>query len=418
MAKKRLFPLNLLVVFVSVLLAVFLCEWILRVLGYPATLQPQTAHPAGYREVRERVEFTQEFRTNSQGLRYREIPFEKKPDDRRIFVAGDSFTEGWGVDEDRRFTDLLEKRFGGPAGGVLFINGGLAGGGLVQYGRIFFDKGVRYRPDGLLVCIYANDVSTAPDLAGDVDAPRDAGPAWTERWIRRAWPRIHTLFKTRQARDTYRRRTTTTDFVRDVSHEAIRRGIPQKRIDAWRESLPPELVAATNQGKFNGSILSYGLLYPNYWVDSIDIFTATAREKWHNVTYVLSDMINHTRKIGVETAFVFIPCYFLYDPATHDPSNPWVRSGTVVKARWLEETTQVQKRLETWAGKANVPFLDLTPAFREAARHTQDLNWPLDGHWTASGHEVAADAIGAWLESGKAFSFIGPSNAERGDGSR
>jgi lysophospholipase L1-like esterase len=406
MAKKKLLPANLLVVLVTLAIAVFLCEWVLRLLGYPATMSPQTAHPAGFHEIRKRIEFTQDFRTNSQGLRYREISFEKEPNHHRVFVVGDSFTEGWGVDEGQRFTDLLEKKFDAPDDGVLFINGGLAGGGLVQYGRLFLDKGVKYHPDGLLICIYANDVSTAPDLTGEIDASRSTAPGRIERWVHRLWPRIHTRFKMLEARREYRQRTSTTDFIRDITAEAIRRGIPQKRIDTWRESLPTDLVEAINQGRFNGSILSYGLLYPNYWVDSIDIFSTTATEKWRSVMYVLSEMIDQSRKINVEVAVVFIPCVFLYDPTSHEQSDPWVRSGTIVKARWLEETTQVQRRFEAWSKSAKVPFLDLTPTFREAIRYESNLNWKLDGHWTAAGHQVAAEAIEAWLSSGKVFSFI------------
>ncbi len=409
MAKRTLLPLNLLVVLLSVLVAVFACEWVLRLLGFPTAMSPQTAHPAGFHEIREWTEFTQEFRTNSQGLRYRDIPLEKEPNRRRVFVVGDSFTEGLGVDEGERFTDLLERKFDAPDDGALFINGGLSGGGLVQYGRLFFDKGVKYHPDGLLICLYANDVSTAPDLTGETDAPRSAEPDRIGRWVRRAWPRLHTWVKTLEARREHRRRTTTKDFVRDVTAEAVRRGIPQKRIDAWRASLPTDLVDAINQGKFNGSILSNGLLYPNYWADAIDIFSSTAGEKWRSVMHVLSETIDQCRKINVEVAVVFIPCVFLYDPTSHEASNPWIKTGTVVRARWLEETTQVQGRLEAWGRSANVPFLDLTPTFREAVRQKDDLNWKLDGHWTASGHEVAAEEIGSWLYSGQAFSFIGSS---------
>jgi hypothetical protein len=36
------------------------------------------------------------------------------------------------------------------------------------------------------------------------------------------------------------------------------------------------------------------------------------------------------------------------------------------------------------------------------------VNWPLDGHWAATGREVTAEAIGTWLSNGQAFSFIGP----------
>ena len=406
MTKKRLVPINLLIVLVTLAAALFLCEWVLKLRGFPTALSPQTSHPANFHETRERLEFRFDFRTNSQGLRYGEIPLEKELNSRRVFVVGDSFTEGWGVEASQRFTDLLERRFDAAPRRVLFINGGLSGGGIVQYGRLFFHKGVKYHPDALLVCLYANDLSGTPDTAGEGQKREAVRPPPT-RLIHTLWPRLDTLVATLKARRDYKERTTTSDFVRDVTTEAARRGISQKRIDGWRESLPQELVDAINAGKFNGSVLSYGLLYPAYWTDSIDVNSTTARVKWTNMAQVLSEMADGAKEKNVEMAVVFIPAPFLYDPRTHEASNPWVRSGTVIKKGWLDEETRIQKRLRSWSESAKVPFLDLTPVFREAVLENRDLNWKLDGHWTSAGHEVAAEAIAEWLSDGQVFSFVG-----------
>ena len=56
------------------------------------------------------AEFEYQFRTNSLGFRDKERPLKKPKNNYRIFVTGDSFTEGNGVDEESRFTNLLEKK--------------------------------------------------------------------------------------------------------------------------------------------------------------------------------------------------------------------------------------------------------------------------------------------------------------------
>jgi len=400
---------NSLVCVISIVVAISIAEGVLRLLSYPKERPLQTSHPSDFQETRENVEFLYDFSTNSQGLRYREVPLEKAPDSRRIFVVGDSFTEGQGVRMGERFTDILEDSFSRPDRPVLFINGGLSGTDPIQYGRLFFDKGLKYHPDALLVCIFANDLAGMPDIAPTRrpattrNKDRLLGPA------RSAWPRVFTAVATMRARRELGHRTATSDFVADVSREAERRAIPQKRIAAWKHSLPDDLVAAVNRGAFTGSILSNGLLYPEYWTDSIDVFSTTAQTKWVIMTKVLSEIVDQARNDGVEVAFVFVPSYFQYDPESHEASNPTVRAGTLVKRRWLSEETQIEKRLASWTKQSNVPFLDLTPTFRRAIEHEHDLNWKLDGHWTPKGHRVAAQAMMEWLSSGRAFSFIGSS---------
>ena len=404
--KIRSVAVDIVLALVSVVAALYLCELVLALRGAPKRLAPQTSHPANYYEIRDKLEFRFEFRTNSQGLRYPEIPLEKEPGTRRVFVVGDSFTEGWGVEAPERFTDLLERRFGDAKSRVLFINGGLSGGGVVQYGRLAFDKGVKYHPDALMICLFANDLAGTPDTAGE-NGRRGTTGSPAGRVFHTLWPRIDTSIATIRARRDYKKRTTTTDFVGDVTREAVHRGIPGRRIEAWEESLPAELVDAVNAGRFNASVLSRGLLYPDYWSDSIDLASTTARVKWTNMTQVLSEMVDLARKRGIETAVVFIPAPVLYDARTHEPSDPWVRTGTVVQRRWLDEDTRIQQKLRSWCAAAEVPFLDLTPVFREAIRGNGRLNYPLDGHWTSEGHAVAAGAIAEWLSAGKVYSFAG-----------
>src|SRR5690606_30202347 len=50
--------------------------------------------------------------------------------------------------------------------------------------------------------------------------------------------------------------------------------------------------------------------------------------------------------------------------------------------------------VERAAQVAGAVFVDLTPSLRAAARaSSKPLYYPLDGHWTAEGHAVAAEAL-------------------------
>jgi len=201
-------------------------------------------------------------------------------------------------------------------------------------------------------------------------------------------------------------KTRTSDFISTISREAQKRNIPQKRITAWQASIPQELVAVVNQGRYMGSYLSAGLLRPKSWVDSIDISSDLAQKKWQNMTLLLSKVLAKAEPNGVETAIVLIPSPFMYDPGQHNEKNPSIVSGCEIDKKWLAEDTMIQQRLRSWTAEKDVPFLDLTPIFRKAIQSSKNLNYELDPHWSILGHQIAAGAIAAWLVDQEVFSFI------------
>jgi hypothetical protein len=150
-----------------------LADRTLQFLGFPAEMSVQIAHPRNYVEARTNVEFSYEFKTNSQGLRYREIPLEKDSESNiRFAVVGDSYTEGIGLEVEQRFTNLLEQKLSTDRREVNFINCGLTGTGPLAFGRILFGVCAKYHPDAVLIVLFANDVSdTKPTDRLDVFDP-------------------------------------------------------------------------------------------------------------------------------------------------------------------------------------------------------------------------------------------------------
>jgi len=82
-----------------------------------------------------------------------------------------------------------------------------------------------------------------------------------------------------------------SDLVKQVTEEALRRGyISDEEIAAWVESLPDDLVVASDQRLFNGYIMASGLLNPTYWSDSLNIDTPDAEAKYVSVVTLLRSM--------------------------------------------------------------------------------------------------------------------------------
>ena len=72
----------------SLVVCLFLGEWVLGRLGYPTEAPVRAAHPTSFVETRESIEFRYQFATNSGGLRYPEIPRERPPSTHRVLALG------------------------------------------------------------------------------------------------------------------------------------------------------------------------------------------------------------------------------------------------------------------------------------------------------------------------------------------
>lgn len=391
----------------------FLLDRGLGVLGYPSMTPRRIAHPPNFVEVRSNIEFEYHFETNAYGLRYREIPPKKPEDTFRVFVVGDSFTEGVGVEADAAFPSVLERIFWQDGIAVNFINGGLGGTGPLQYARVFSGVGLKYEPDGLLICIYQNDLSNMRESIDSTDLWLFE-PALHGSFLKMLFyaisPRIYTMLK-KVRYDFERSRDNGRDqpgFVAGVSEWARDLGIPDDRIAEWESTVPRDLVTAVNEGKFNGAILSYGLTRPYYFTDALDIATPRAERKWQSMLVSLEEMTAVAAQNGVEVGLVYIPSQFQYDADSYRPTSPWLISGVVIRREWLLGQSEIQKRLYRWSTDKDIPLLDLTDTFRQATldKPPLSLNWRLDGHWSPLGHEVAADAIHEWLKAHQVFSFL------------
>jgi lysophospholipase L1-like esterase len=373
----------------------------LALAGYPTNYIPQLTHPAHYSSTVQNLEFTYQFHTNGQGLRYGEVPLEKAASTTRFVVVGDSFTEGVGVEAHQAFSSLLEQQLSTAARPVEFINCGLAATGPMHYARILFHVCLNYEPDAVLIALYANDVvETVPSAEpSHIDAINVK--TGFNRILHAAWPRFYTIVETvlvQQAAGTSPQTSHKIDLIATVEHEARRRGLSETAINDWAHSLPPELVTAVNRGEFNGQLLSAGLLRPDYWTTSLDVTGEEADVQYQVMRSILDEMITRLRARKLPVGVIFIPSAFQYSP---DYGQVWRQTGTQTQPEWASTETEVERRLRLWAQHRQLPFLNLTPHYRAVVEASPDmeLHYPLDGHWTPQGHMVAANQIAKWLKT-------------------
>ncbi len=388
--------INACLLVVSGLVAVALVELALKLAGFPTERGIQTTHPPNFRETRRHLEYEYEFVTNSLGLRNAEISRDKPEGTTRILLAGDSFVEGIGVNEDSTISSLIQEELSGSAH-LEVINGGLQGTGVLEHGRLVQQVGYELGLDGILFFVFDNDVSDArlsqrpEDMTRSDPGERSGIKVAAHQFLPRtytasslAWTRLRAL-------------SNQNDVIDTIILEARSRGIAESRIDEWRTNVLPQYGGALTNGTIAAAMFSLSLISPQYWSGSIDLDSPGMEEKFAKMTELLSASIADARSRGIEVGVVYIPSKFQYDPRAHSASEPWVLAGADIRSRWLSSKTPIRERLEKWASRIGVAYLDLTPYYREATTSGERLTWELDEHFNTKGNEYTAGVIADWL---------------------
>jgi hypothetical protein len=158
--------INLSLIIISVLFALFLSEIALRLMGFnPLYVSPERdrfwkydsllgwAHEPGQEGIFETPQFRTAVRINENGLRDQEHTYERQNDNERILVLGDSFAWGYGVEESERFSQLLEKSLDVEA-----INAGVSGYSTDQELLWYRNEGIKYETDLVILVFAGNDL--------------------------------------------------------------------------------------------------------------------------------------------------------------------------------------------------------------------------------------------------------------------
>lgn len=97
---------------------------------------------------------------NSDGLRDEEYPVQRS-DAYRVIFLGDSLTFGWGVKQEETFHHLLEERLG-ETSPTEILNFGTGNYNTEQEVELFLEKGLKYRPDKVVLFYFINDAEVTP----------------------------------------------------------------------------------------------------------------------------------------------------------------------------------------------------------------------------------------------------------------
>lgn len=279
--------------------------------------------------------------TNSLGLRgQKEYPVSKKADSIRVYAIGDSFTFGFGVEDNESFPAQLQQ----IKPKLEVFNLGIPGYGIDQMALLLEEFGFSYKPDIVLITIYPEDFWRA------TRAFNDAG-------FGKPYFRIQ------------------VDGTLALQH------IPVPKDKSFSTVQFPEFLERSQVDKLLSksaivrlSKKAWGLFLKKMnWIDP------DSSDEWRLGQLILKRMIATIHENDS------LPIIILAPPL-----------------RWITGTTEpIRESLSRFCKREDIPFVDLTSVFKEVSQ-TESIDFyyiPNDHHWTAKGNTKVAETILPYIET-------------------
>jgi hypothetical protein len=281
--------------------------------------------------------FSVEYRTNSYGARDSER--NRRSMEPRTIVLGDSFVEGFGLSDEQRLSNILERRTGRE-----HLNFGSGGNfSPLQYFLVYKSMAQEFDHDLVVVGVLPDNDFHEMDLT----------------WGRKHLAGRYRPYYAKDLSIVYegRLRTNTSETTWD-------------HVEAFLRAY----LASYHVGQYLNSLAYWHSLTPYSGYNDYDDVDLTRLKK------ALSDLGETATARGSKVAVFLIPRLIDFERLQATGSN---RLGPA---------------MEQWGQQAQIPIKDLLP---EMARRSQgdyrSYFLPCDGHWSKRGNEVAAEIVGGWL---------------------
>jgi GDSL-like lipase/acylhydrolase family protein len=320
-----------------------------------------------------RREYSVEVAINHLGLRDRERDYAAPAGVCRILALGDSFVEGYTVPLAQTVGQVLEASLRRGGRRVDVLNAGTSGYSTDQEYLFYVAEGVRFSPHIILLFFYYNDV-----LYNDRDhfgkqpkpvfADHDGRLELTVQPVPPPPPVGH------ERRPLLHRGSALLEWL----HDRLFYGAPRAEEALARLSLWEPIAKARAPMEIRVYDRRPPAELDAAWTKTADLLGALARE-----------VTAHEAQLLV----VYVPNRFEVD------AHAWELTRIVYDVDdTVWDRRAVGRRLLRIGAVRGFPVLDLTETLRREVRWWSGPYFDYDGHWNATGHRAAANAVREFLE--------------------
>ncbi len=312
--------------------------------------------------------FSTTFQTNSRGLRDKEYKLNKPDGVKRIVVLGDSFTWGYGVNDDEIYTERLESKL--PDTEV--INLGVTAYNLRKEFNYLKHEGLKYHPDMVIVGFCLNDIcpkDTNRDkrsLDSNANVSKETIPKQSNNEARSfkllKYLKEHIIQKSALCAFINDRINTNKSLVKFFAYLCIK---------------PP----LTGFSKLDGNLAPALLEYPNSLVES-----------WETVKSELLQLKRFTTDMGIRLIIAAIPSA----QSIQDKTFEHTIAFSVFETKDFD-LDKPYRLLKDFTDDENIEIVIPVRAFRKIHKEGRMLYLTRDMHLNAAGHELLASVISDYL---------------------
>jgi lysophospholipase L1-like esterase len=396
---------NILLLVATVLAMLAVAEGVLR-LAPPLPLLAKLPNRPYQDAILATDEFTTRVATNRQGLREARVIGTRPSGVYRIAAVGDSFTWGWGVNNDETYPAKLEALLmSGGTGPVEVVNISKPGDNLVGYLSLLHHHALPLRPNMVIVGM----------LLGN-----DCPLAWPPRLLPEGQIDGQVASLARQALDDrpkgfYLSKLVSENAIRPAREWLrVRRARSQPHAIAGDNPLAPESLARLIGGNSDKAARA-ARLERDGWIEKgrqwavspwlvvsaieapdflrvglfLDDASRTAMESEWRVCERLIDRI----RADVEAAGAKLVLLTFPSPVQVDADAIGYRRalGFAIDDRALG-AREANRRLAAYCARTGLSCVDVLDAAMAAARGER-LYYPIDGHMTAAGYALVAERL-------------------------
>jgi hypothetical protein len=295
------------------------------------------------------------------------------PGVRRTLILGDSFAEGYYVDENQTAAAVLEGVLRG-CGPHEVINAGVQGYSTDQEYLLYLHEGRRYGARLVLVFFYGNDLRYNASAVG---SGGEAKPYFDLDDRGALLPRDTPI----PAPDP-----TTTSRARPGANRPL----------PWHGSMALRLLSKRTVGAnpaLHAALSRLGLVEPVSHAPPMELWPygpmhpREVGEMWRHTRAILRALREAVAADGATLALVYVPVRF----EVSDPVWELTRARYQMGRRW--EAERVFLGLQEACAELNIPLVDPRAALRQSEASGAPAYYTRDAHWNARGNAIAAHAV-------------------------